>query len=172
MLCLSPGAHPTKWQGLGCQSIKQSTGIEGTFDLSEHPKEKAEVPQLHQPYTPGVSLNLLLRRKLETKNGTSLIQQVQCHPPKAFTWTFKAIWAVSWKPGQGLVRLRLPPYPGTLSSDELIVLGLDARSAPDVEVLGLKVRIIQLFRSLREGAVQAESNNRFYGSQCPQEGCF
>lgn len=41
-------------------------------------------------------------------------------------------------------------YPCTLPSNELIILSLDAGSASDVEILGLKVRIIQLFRSLRK----------------------
>lgn len=66
-------------------------------------------------------------------------------PPKFHLGFFKASWSVSWRQ----VRL-FCAYPCTLPSNELIILSLDASSASDVEILSLKVRIIQLFRSLRK----------------------
>lgn len=54
------------------------------------------------------------------------------------------------KAGHTFIMLRFVPYPCTLSSNELIILSLDTGSASDIEILRLKVRIIQFFRSLRK----------------------
>lgn len=71
------------------------------------------------------------------------------HPPK-FNLGFQSKLKCALKAGLNLIMLRFVPYPCTLSSNELIILSLDAGSASDIKILGLKVRIIQLFRSLRK----------------------
>lgn len=71
-------------------------------------------------------------------------------PPFKFNLGFQSKQKCFLKAGHTWIKLRFVPYPCTLSSNELIILSLDAGSAADVEILGLKVRIIQLFRSLRK----------------------
>lgn len=70
-------------------------------------------------------------------------------PPK-FSLGFQSKLKCSLKAGHTCVMLRVLPYPRTLSSNELIILSLDAGSASHIEILGLKVGIIQLLRSLRK----------------------
>lgn len=57
--------------------------------------------------------------------------------------------------GLCLLRVQLRPsagrrsYPGALSSDELVVIGLDAGPAAGVEVFRLEVGVVQLLRGLK-----------------------
>lgn len=69
-------------------------------------------------------------------------------PSPKFNLGFQSKLKCFLKAGHTFLTLRFVPYPCTLSSNELIILSLDAGSASDVEILGLKVRIVQLFWSL------------------------
>lgn len=78
-----------------------------------------------------------------------MIQHFYHYAPK-FNLGFQSKLKCFLKAGHTFIMLRFVPYPCTLSSNELIILRLDTGSASDIEILGLKIRIIQLFRSLRK----------------------